>query len=94
MPWTSQIEEACDKLTNDQEADGDWILVTNARICRIIVQAAEVARKASDDPLLAKHVVTHIGPLSMALETLKRTFTFEQLHHSRLFVDPNCSFAY
>ena len=81
MPWSSQIDEACDKLASDGESEGDMILVSMARLSRIIVSATEIFRRVSDDAAYAKTVVLQIGPLEMALNSLKATFTAEQLGH-------------
>ncbi len=94
MHWSSQIDEACDKLSKDQECDGDRIIVTIARISRIIVQAAEVFRRASDDQQFAKHVVAHIGPLATALDTLKSTLMPEQLQQNRPSMPASCLIAH
>ncbi|CAO2654662.1 Nn.00g113950.m01.CDS01 [Neocucurbitaria sp. VM-36] len=83
-PWSYPIEEACDKLAKDEEAEGDRILIDAARISRITLNAAEVARRASDDPRLAEHVTLAIGPLKSSLDSLMNTLTAESLKHNTI----------
>ncbi|KAJ4368085.1 hypothetical protein N0V83_006440 [Neocucurbitaria cava] len=49
-----------------------------------MINAAKVARRASDDPRLAEHAVHTIGPLKSSLDSLKRTLTTESLEHSTI----------
>ncbi|KAF1846819.1 uncharacterized protein K460DRAFT_131539 [Cucurbitaria berberidis CBS 394.84] len=84
LPWSSQIEEACDKLTRNAEDEGDRILVATARIARICVNAAEVARRALEDPNYTNHVIPTIGPLKTCLDSARSTLTAEQLGHNTI----------
>ena len=84
MPWCPAIEEACDKLIKDEEAEGDRILVDVARIARISVNTTEVARRASEDPSVANYVVSSIGPLKSSLDSIRSTLTAKNLAHSKL----------
>ncbi|KAG9193099.1 hypothetical protein G6011_03134 [Alternaria panax] len=75
------MEDACDNLTTSQEWEGDGILVATARLAKIAISAAEVSRRASDDPSTARHAMMAIEPLLLALGNLQRSLAPECLQH-------------
>jgi hypothetical protein len=83
MFWSPQMEEACESLTRSKESEGDEILITTARLAKIAINAAEVSRRASDDPTTAQHAIMAIEPLKLSLSSLRSTITPVYLQHSR-----------
>lgn len=83
MPWSSQIEEACQSLDRELEAEGDEVLVAIARLSRISITAADIARRAVDDPTAAKHAALSIEPLRMTLEALESSVKPGVLKYSK-----------
>ncbi|KAI4937718.1 hypothetical protein J4E85_000153 [Alternaria conjuncta] len=81
MLWSSQIEDACDHLSKNKECEGDVILVAAARLAKIVVSAAEVSRRASDDHNTARHAMMAIDPLILALNNFKSSLPVEILQH-------------
>jgi hypothetical protein len=82
------MEEACEALTKSQEYEGDEILVSAARLARIAINAAEVSRRAFDDPTTAKHALMAIEPMKLGLSILKSTIMPGYLQHSKIFPYP------
>ncbi|KAF1944325.1 hypothetical protein EJ02DRAFT_341179 [Clathrospora elynae] len=75
MAWSTQIEEACDMLSKNIESERDDILVTTARLARIVLSATEISRRALDDPTTAQYAMMAIEPLKLTLSTFKSTLT-------------------
>jgi hypothetical protein len=83
MRWSPRLEDACRILSAADRSEGDRILVVLTRIARILLDASETAREASDDPTLAMQIAVAIRPLKSSLDLLKSTLTEEQLRHSK-----------
>ncbi|KAL1798980.1 hypothetical protein ACET3X_003017 [Alternaria dauci] len=81
MLWSSQMEDACDVLNKDRESKEDGILVASARLAKIAISAAEVSRRAADDPSTARHAVIAIDPLILALGNFQKSLASECLQH-------------
>lgn len=86
MLWSSQIEDACDHLSKNKECEGDVILVAAARLAKIVVSAAEVSRRASDDHNTARHAMMAIDPLILALNNFKSSLPIEILQHCKIII--------
>lgn len=84
MRWSTQVEEACHRLSQDAETEGDKILVYIARIARLSVSAAEMSRRAAEDPMFGRHAILNVGSLRAALEELKAALPGELSDHSTI----------
>lgn len=82
MPWSTQMEEACQSLLNEDKVETDRTLVALTRLAKIIVGASEVLRRVTEEPNTAPYASLAIPSLILSLDTLKSTLTAEQLLHS------------
>jgi hypothetical protein len=82
MPWSSQIDENCNKLAADAEAAGDEILIAMVRISKLCMQATEVFRHLFDNG--SPHASMHIGPLENSLKELKSVLSVTQKQHGKV----------
>jgi hypothetical protein len=80
------MDDACDSLSAGKECEEDGILAATARLAKIAISAAEVSRRASDDPSTARHAMMAIDPLILALSNFQRSLSAECLQHCKIII--------
>lgn len=81
MQWSRQLEQDCSRLVIEDEAPGDKLLVSIARIASICQQVADTRRQLSDDNSV--HGTLHITPFLSSLDQLCHTFSDELSNHCK-----------
>ncbi|KAI8942355.1 hypothetical protein NX059_000431 [Plenodomus lindquistii] len=83
MSWSVHMGEACNLLQKEGE-QSDSNLVAMAKLARVIVNAADVARRALYDDDAGQNAMLAIAPLKLSFEQTKATLTSAQLQHSSI----------
>ncbi|KAF2844653.1 hypothetical protein T440DRAFT_409711, partial [Plenodomus tracheiphilus IPT5] len=83
MSWSTQMGDACELLWKEGEGS-DVDLIAMARLARVTVNAADVARGAIDDDATGHQAIVAIPPLKLSFEQAKATLTPKQLQNSNI----------